>query len=199
MAKQTVGKLKVNIIGLAREVVDDPRKMRAIKPYLMRDDVKWEIGKKIIDEIVARTLGGKDKNNSGFASYSKAYKASDEFAIYGKSSSVNLKLTGSMLAAIDVTKITPFGVQIGFVSSMEERKAAGHVWGQNPNRMPIRDFWGLPDKKTMRKIIDDAVKTASDSEIDVSFTLSDVRNATKVKVANQPELSPLEELFFAEL
>ena len=150
----------------------EPNKFRAIAPILKEQTVKVEIGRRIIDVMVNRTLDGKDKNNKKFRKYSRAYKESAVFKIYKPGQNlVDLKLTGAMLAAIDVIKLTPTGFIIGFVDEDQRLKASGHVNGDNPNGMPIRDFFGVPNKTELEGIINDSIKEFNNATYDVQSSL----------------------------
>lgn len=110
----------------------------------------------MVDAIVERTLNGQDKNGRSFKAYSKAYKKSDVFDIYGKSNQVNLKLTGEMQAAIDVFLTGRNEVTVAFNDSQQNDKASGHVNGtfssKGKRQLPVRDFWGL-DEASQYKIL----------------------------------------------
>lgn len=136
----------------------NPETFRAVAPILRESSVKLEIGKRFIDHIVNRTLGGKDKEYSKFAGYSNSYKKSDVFKIYkGSQRTVDLQLTGAMLASLFVSKVTTTGFELE-VGEDQQPKASGHIYGDNPNGMPVRDFWGLPSEDDKKKIINDAVR-----------------------------------------
>jgi hypothetical protein len=171
-----------------RKIVTDPRKRRALTPILKQRDVQLEIGKRIVDVIEERTLKGFDKDGENFAPYSKAYRQSDTFKIFkGGKRKPNLKLSGEMLASVDVVKLTSTGVEIGFVDDEQEDKASGHVKGDNPNRMPIRDFWGLPDRETLTNIIDGAVREAEDMSLlnQIAFIEEALNTEFQVAVGEQ--------------
>lgn len=154
-------KLKINVVKLAKQAAgSNPAKQDAYISALS-DGVKREFGKRCIDFILERTNDGKDKNNSPFVKYSAAYKKSLPFKIYGKSSTVNLKLTGAMQAAIDVTDVSDTTITLGFVDQFENDKAHGHVNGSN--NLPVRDFWGIPEKDQQR-ILKDTIREFEDLE-----------------------------------
>ena len=110
---------------------------------------KTELGKRIVEEVRARTKRGIDKNGKQFKSYSKEYKGSLDFQLAGKSSQVNLTSTGDMLAELSVITIGTSSITIGYLLGHED---AGKVEGQtigsygqpsgNPSK--ARDFIGLP-------------------------------------------------------
>ena len=155
--------LKVDIITEMRKVVKDPRKRRALTPTLKKSEVKIEIGERIIELMIERTLNGNDKRGNKFKAYSKSYPKTDNYKIYKSGdSNPNLKLTGDMLASVDVVKVNPNGIEIGFKrdAKLQKLKAEGHVEGKAGKRgwaLPIRDFWGLPQGKDMEKLIDETV------------------------------------------
>jgi hypothetical protein len=155
---------------LLRQVETNPKVIKALTPIVKQDDVKKEIGRRIIDAIRERTQSGKDKDGERFKKYSVAYKKSAIFDIWGKSASqVNLVLTGDMQANMDVTKVTATGVELGFTSEKESEKAEGHIKGAN--HLPVRNFWGLPTEKQLDSIMRDVIKEYSSdrllSQIDI--------------------------------
>lgn len=104
-----------------------------------------------IDKIVSRTESGRDINGKLFAPYSKSYKESLAFNVFGKSSRVNLKLTGDMLASIDIVKSTKSELKIGTNDPDQSVKAYAHITGfaGHPtikNAKP-RDFFGLTESE----------------------------------------------------
>lgn len=155
-----VPSLKINLMSLLKKTESDPRRRNAFAPILRLDAVKREIGMRVIDAIIDRTLAGKDKNGKPFDKYSKEYKKSLMFRIYkGGETRPNLKLTGDMQNAIDVMKITDTGVEINFNDDLEGSKAEGHVYGRGTLKGHKRNFWGLPDDKTMETIMKEAIKS----------------------------------------
>lgn len=104
-----------------------------------------------------RTDQGKDKRGNPFPKYSEGYKKSLDFLVAGKSSKVNLQLSGDMLAALEPLKIKKDYVEIGFERGSDENaRADGNIRGtygsDTPNSKKARDFLGItPDE--LRKII----------------------------------------------
>lgn len=127
------------------------------------------IAVEVIDQIVKRTQNGKDKNGSAFAKYSKDYKNSLNFRNAGKSSSVDLTLSGDMLDSIAILSNRGGKVVIGFEKGSDENgKADGNIrgtFGQDRKVGPKRDFLGISegelDKILKRYPLDDT-KRASD-------------------------------------
>lgn len=154
--------LKINMIEIARSINSDKRFLSAFIPYLNQPAVKEEFGQRYIDEILARLDRGIGKDGK-LKSYSSAYKKSEAFGAYGKSNTVNLKLTGSMRASLDVVETNSTGVTLGFTNKTDEDKAIGHVNGRG--NLPVRDFFGLP-RKEEEQIMKDVVREFKDNNLD---------------------------------
>ena len=105
----------------------------------------------VIERIVKRTKAGKDKDGEAFAKYSKAYKDSLNFKNAGKSSSVDLTLSGDMLDSISILSNRGGKVVIGFEKDSEENgKADGNIrgtYGQEKRVGPKRDFLGISENE----------------------------------------------------
>ena len=101
------------------------------------DDALYSIAESTIVGIIKRTQSGKDKNKKRFKPYSKAY---------GKSGTVNLTETGTMLHAINRKKIKD-GVRLYFPNTNESRKAHGNQIKYG------RKFFGIDkeQKKLMKR------------------------------------------------
>lgn len=106
--------------------------------------LKEVIGQAIIDKIQERTQSNKSRTGSSFKRYSKSYKSSLDFKAAGKSSTVNLTLTGDMLNLMDITDDTGNTITIGWDESDEAAKAHGHITGNRRGPGVKRDFFGLP-------------------------------------------------------
>lgn len=100
------------------------------------------IAQAMIDKIIERTESGKDINGKAFKPYSKMYKDSLEYESFGKTSDVNLKLTGQMLGTLDVLETNESKVTIGWNDGTESAKAYNHNVGDT---VPKRQFFGLTD------------------------------------------------------
>jgi hypothetical protein len=94
------------------------------------------IGQDIIDKIKRRTSEGLDVNNSPFAGYSPNYD---------KTGTVNLQVSGDMLAGLTVLSTGDGFIRIGFASSRSNDKAAyiQQPRGQKVGKQPIRTFVGI--------------------------------------------------------
>ncbi len=111
----------------------------------------------IVERIVERTQQGKDKNGNPFPKYSNSYKESLDFKIAGKSSKVDLQLSGDMLAELKLLKSTRNWVEVGFDRWSEENaRADGNIRGTYGQKTPIkgkaRDFLGITEKELMKII-----------------------------------------------
>lgn len=117
------------------------------------------IAKEIIDFIKQRTEKGLDKNNRKFSPYSKSYKKSLDFKLAGKSSKVDLELTGEMLAEMDLLTERSGSITIGYEADNKDLngKVEGNRKGTYGNKKPVtkpRDFLGIHEddlKKILRK------------------------------------------------
>lgn len=109
------------------------------------------VGQEIVDFIVSRTEKGLGINNQPFTGYSDAYKESEDFSIAGKSSTVNLTLTGDMLSDLQVLSTTTGIISIGYPNGSEENDKAEWLRSPQPNSQtgktaPTRDFLGISQK-----------------------------------------------------
>lgn len=95
-----------------------------------------KIGLDIIDKIKRRTSEGLDVNNRFFAPYSPEYD---------KTGTVNLKVSGDMLADLSVLSHGDGFIRIGFASSEGNDRAAyiQSPRGRKAGRQPIRTFVGI--------------------------------------------------------
>lgn len=110
-------------------------------------DQRRAIGEAIIEFIVDRTKSGKGIGGQRFGGpdgdgkYAKSYKDSAEFEIAGKSSRINLTLTGDMLDSLVVKDASLAGrVVIGFDDQSSNDKS---VYMREKNY----DFLGLSNRE----------------------------------------------------
>lgn len=104
------------------------------------------IAEDVIDFIVNRSKSGLDKNNNAFVGYSASYKDSLEFRIGGKSSNVDLTLSGDMLDSIELLRDRKGAITVGFSRGQENDKAEGNIigsYGRSANPSKARDFLGI--------------------------------------------------------
>lgn len=154
MARQFNPKWSVNIIGVFNRAYGDKdvALRSALRPFISTSQFKQLYGDAIRDEIFKRTVDDNiDKNGSAFKKYSPTYKQSLIFKAYGKSSEVNLELTGSMMSSI---RFKSAGQSLEFFIDGNENKnkARGHITGMEGKGVK-RDFFGLPDD-----VLDDLMK-----------------------------------------
>lgn len=134
--------------------------------------LKESLGQAIIDQIVSRTEAGNGMRFSGGqgrpvklkSPYSKQYVKSLPFKAAGKKKNdVNMKLTGDMLASIDVVSTEGNKIVIGIEGETEILKAFNHITGDT---VPERPFFGV-NKSEMRDIVDgmsSALATAGEGD-----------------------------------
>jgi len=159
-------KLKFDLVDIIRSITDDKRKLQVYLPLVSNNDFKREYGKRLIDDIEARLDEGKDKDDKEFKGragrYSKSYSNSELFKFWDKDKTVNLQLTGQMRSAMDVISTAGRSVTIGFIDQEANDKAHGHINGAN--YLPVRDFWGVPNK-SQTDIMKDMIREFSEREI----------------------------------
>lgn len=115
------------------------------------------IAQDVIDFIRQRTEAGKDRFGDSFPGYSKAYKGSLEFKIAGKSSHVNLRLSGDMMTALGILGENPGEIKIGFDKGSDENaRADGNIRGTYGTKIEdaskARDFLGVT-KTELKQIL----------------------------------------------
>jgi len=165
--------LKFDLVKLVKRNYSGKEKVKRMIELVNDSTVAKSFAFAAVDTIVERTLKGNDKNDKSFKSYapySAAYKKTLKFrAFKGKTEKVNLKLTGGMLAAIDVTKSNGPSVQIGIkrADSVHSKKGHGHSNGVRKKGklvLPQRDFWGLSTEEE-DKIIKRTLKAAGADDL----------------------------------
>ena len=118
-----------------------------------------EIAEEIINFILDRTEQGIDVRGRPFPEYSEKYVESLDFKNAGKSANqVNLKLSGDMLAALQLLEHDDGTITIGYEEGDDEMngKVEGNVLGTYGQPDPIpgkkRNFLGIT-KKDLSAII----------------------------------------------
>ena len=125
--------------------------------FSTRPDLAIFVGQAVIDRILDRTMNdNKDVYGKSFASYSSSYKKSDTFVAFGKSSKVDMELTGGMLSSIDFD-VNGSVLDIFFDDDEEADKAYGHITGMEGHKTlsgktPKREFFGISGDEFMEKI-----------------------------------------------
>lgn len=107
------------------------------------------LGEEILSFIRKRTARSLDKDGDRFPAYTKEYTQTLDFRNAGKTKAkVNLKLSGDMLAAMDVLSTRKGSVLIGFRNGTPENaRADGNIRGTygkpRPDASKARDFLGI--------------------------------------------------------
>lgn len=121
-------------------------------PRWMPPEAAVEFAQDAMEIIRRRTASGKDKDGNRFPKYSPDYVDSAQFKRAGKSKSpVNLKMTGDMMASMDILDQKKTRIRIGFEKGSEENaKAEGNAlgsYGGKPNPEKARPFLGMTKKE----------------------------------------------------
>jgi hypothetical protein len=112
-------------------------------PGLSKEQVA-KVAKQIIRTIEKRTASGRDKNGVMFKGYSADYMESKVFEAVGKSTQVDLRLTGEMMTDLDILSSSNGKATIGFPDDEARARAHGHITGANgTGKLPVRDFLGV--------------------------------------------------------
>ena len=158
---------------------------------------KLALGEHIVEYIRQRTEKGKDNEGGRFPKYSKAYAESLDFRIAGKSrGKPDLKLTGDMLADLEVLSIKGDKLLIGYKNgTISNAKADGHQtgWqGERPNAArPFLGFEGS-EKAKLKSIIKEHVAAVKDD--DTSLRAYAYLSAKDIKTKVKPRIKPDETL-----
>jgi hypothetical protein len=173
-----------------------PKRNISIDKVSLEIDLEKLFGKKIVDpglrrniaealisKIDDRVSSGKGVDGNGSlvklkAPYSKMYAESPEFKAFGKSKNqVNMKLTGSMMASIDMISDSGSKIEIG-IDNEESAKAYNHMVGDT---VPRRPFLGLTSDD-----IDSVANEFKDSVVsDEKITAKNIFDRTNLaKIAN---------------
>jgi len=142
---------KVKGLNLSKSQVSQTLNLEELLGVSFRGqkDLRLAIAQRVIDYIVERTEDGKDIRGNSFSAYKPSYKKSTVFELLKDSSDPNMKLTGTMLASIDVLSEGSNTIVIGFDDKTETLKAFNHNTGDTVRK---REFFGIrPDDA--RKLI----------------------------------------------
>jgi hypothetical protein len=123
-------------------------------------------------ELLQKRLDEGRSVNGQLGNYSKSYKDSLAFKVFGKSNPVNMKLSGDMLASITELDSKGLSMKIGINDEIEASKAYAHMTGfkDHPTldgKVRKREWFGWTDKEL--KSIADAIKP----EVNKKNTISD--------------------------
>lgn len=124
-----------------------------------------------LDKLQKRLDEGRGVDGK-LTAYSKEYKDSLAFKVFGKTNTVNMQLTGDMLTAVNELDSKPGKMKIGIDDDIEAAKAYGHMTGMKGHptlagKAPVRNWFGWTDKEL--KEIANAIKP----EVSKRNTLSD--------------------------
>ena len=155
-------------------MAEKQQKTRLIIPSDIDNLGRRVLGQMVIDFIQDRTAKGKDINNGSFARYSKEYKESRDFKTAGKSSLVNLRLTGDMMASIEVLSTGSGFIELGYIAGTDENDKA--AWVSDFDNGPSRDFLGMSAKD-----LDQVVSSFKE----VNPSAEDTRNAEARAILNR--------------
>lgn len=124
------------------------------------DSIRDSFAQDVIDHIVQRSQSGKSINNRGFKKYDEDYVESDTFRAYGKSTDVNMTLTGQMLDSVDVLESGGTSFKIGINDPSQAPKAYNHQVGDT---LPKREWFGVRDAE-LQSLADKYIQEASTFE-----------------------------------
>lgn len=128
-------------------------------PRQYRPDEREAIAFEILKYIRERTAEGRDKDGKKFPKYSPSYVKSLDFKIAGKSKGdVNLRLSGDMMAALDLIKSDPGKLVIGYrPGDPEAGRAEGNIRGtygkDSGSSSKKRDFLGISSDVLKKEIL----------------------------------------------
>lgn len=135
-----------------------------------------DLAELIIQEIQSRTSDGINEKDKAFPDYSKEYINSLDYKIAGKDGTVNLQLSGDMMASIKLITHTPGRITIGFEEGdPNAEKAEGNILGTYGQPKPIkgkaRPFLDLPDY-ILQKLIDQVDSGQAQARLDAQRELN---------------------------
>jgi hypothetical protein len=128
-----------------------------ITGYGLNSEQRDEVADLIVERIVNRTVKeGVNWRGKAFPEYSESYQKSLDFKIAGKGKKVDLQLSGDMLAALKILKVTQKSITVGYDAGTEENaRAEGNIlgsYGGEPNRKKARDFLGISNTDLIKII-----------------------------------------------
>lgn len=115
------------------------------------------MAEEILNFIIERSKKGNGSDGEKFPGYSDSYKKSLDFKIAGKSSKVDLTLSGEMLDSLEVLSAKKGKIVIGFEKGSDmNARAEGNILGSygqsKPNPSKARNFMELSNNE-LSKII----------------------------------------------
>lgn len=141
---------------LSEEEVSQTIDLKKITGVDISNDEKLvlKIGQKIIDYMEERVADGMGFNRSKLKSpYSSSYADSLVFKAAGKSKNqVNMRLSGDMMASIDILETDGAKIKIGIDDDSQAPKAYNHQTGDT---LPKREFFGVSNSELKNYIINE--------------------------------------------
>lgn len=130
-----------------------------ILPKGYSDEDTEVVAEEILNYIVERSKNGKGKDGKPFPKYSKEYMNSFDFKATGKTSKVNLTLSGEMLDSLEILEASNGKIIIGFEEGSDMNgRAEGNILGSygqpDPNPRKARNFLELSSKE-IQKIVNE--------------------------------------------
>lgn len=129
------------------------------------------------DKMLSRLDNGIGADGKPLPKYSKAYKDSLEYHVYGKDGVVNMQLTGGMVNSLEIKKSDDKKMTVGFSGDEENAKAYGHITGfvGHPTldgKVKPRNFFGWTDSELVAIASDLKPSPQDESKINDSKILS---------------------------
>lgn len=154
-------------------------------PKKYKPEEREAIAIDVLEKIVERTQKGIDKNGDKFPNYSSSYKKSLNFKIGGKTSRVDLTLSGDMLADMQLLKHKSGEIVIGYENGTESNsKAEGNILGtygsKIPDRKKARDFLGVREKELSEILDKYPVDDKEERKIRVDLVREIVKGADQI-------------------
>lgn len=149
MGKNWNPTFKINLLDVLDASYSSDALKDELRSFVGTTEFKQLYGQRVVDRIVDRTRDENiDRFGKSLGSYSKAYKESLVFSIYGKGNPVDLTLTGEMLESLNAVS-SRFNITIQLEGDNNKGKAQGHITGilGKNGRAKKRDFLGLPKQE----------------------------------------------------
>lgn len=169
MAKKWNPTFKIDLLKVLDDSYSSDELKDKLRAFIGTSEFKQLYGQRVVDRIVDRTRDENvDRFGRSLGSYSKTYKESLVFSIYGKSDPVDLTLTGEMLESL--RQISSGGGKYSITVQLEgdnnRGKAQGHISGilGKKGRAKPRDFLGLP-KKELTSIFKESLQDYRDDAL----------------------------------
>lgn len=166
MAKKWNPTFKIDLLKVLDDSYSSDNLKDKLREFIGTTEFKQLYGQRVVDRIVDRTRDESiDRFGKSLGSYSKTYKESLVFSIYGKSNPVDLTLTGEMLESLRPIN-GRYSITVQLDGDENRGKAQGHITGilGKKGRAKPRDFLGLP-KKELTDIFKESLKDYRDDAL----------------------------------